>query len=71
MLVAPAGTPQPIIDRLSAKVDRMLQKTDVAERFAKLGATQVGGTPKQLGEFIAAETRNWRLAVKASGAKVD
>ncbi len=71
VLVAPAGTPQPIIDKLSAEVDRILKKPEVAERFAKLGATPVGGTPKQLGEFIAAETRKWQQVVKVSGAKVD
>jgi tripartite-type tricarboxylate transporter receptor subunit TctC len=71
VLVAPAGTPQPIIDKMSAEVDRILKKPDVAERFAKLGATPVGGTPKQLGDFIAAETRKWQKVVKDSGAKVD
>jgi tripartite-type tricarboxylate transporter receptor subunit TctC len=71
VLVAPAGTPQPIIDKLSAEVDRILKKPDVAERFAKLGATPVGGTPKLLGDFIAAETRKWQKVVKDSGAKVD
>jgi tripartite-type tricarboxylate transporter receptor subunit TctC len=71
VLVAPAGTPQPSIDKLSAEVDRILKKPEVAERFAKLGATPVGGTPRQLGDFIAAETRKWQQVVKASGAKVD
>jgi tripartite-type tricarboxylate transporter receptor subunit TctC len=71
VLVAPAGTPQPIIDKLSAEVDRILKKPEVAERFAKLGATPVGGTPRQLGDFIAAETRKWQKVVKDSGAKVD
>ena len=71
VLVAPAGTPQPIIDKLSAEVDRILKKPEVAERFAKLGATPVGGTPKQLGDFIAAETRKWKEVVRVSGAKVD
>ena len=71
VLVAPAGTPQPIIDKLSAEVDRILKKPEVVERFAKLGATPVGGTPKQLGDFIAAETQKWKTVVGASGAKVD
>ena len=71
VLVAPAGTPQPIIDKLSAEVDRILKKPEVVERFAKLGAVPVGGTPKQLGYFIAAETRKWQQVVKTSGAKVD
>ena len=71
VLVAPAGTPQAIIDRLSAEVDRILKKPEVVERFAKLGAVPVGGTPKHLGDFIAAETRKWQQVVKSSGAKVD
>ncbi|MEY2883630.1 MAG: hypothetical protein RL490_1354, partial [Pseudomonadota bacterium] len=71
VLVAPAGTPQAIIDKLSAEVDRILKKPEVMERFAKVGATPVGGTPKQLADFIAAETRKWKEVVKTSGAKVD
>jgi tripartite-type tricarboxylate transporter receptor subunit TctC len=71
VLVAPAGTPAAIIDRLSAEADRILKKPDVIERFAKLGATPVGGTPKQLADFIAAETIKWKEVVKTSGAKVD
>jgi tripartite-type tricarboxylate transporter receptor subunit TctC len=71
VLVAPAGTPAAIVDKLSAEVDRILKKPDVAARFAKLGATPVGGTPKQLGDFIAAETIKWKEVVKNSGAKVD
>jgi tripartite-type tricarboxylate transporter receptor subunit TctC len=71
VLVAPAGTPQPIIDKLAAEVDQILKKPEVIERFAKLGATPVGGTPKQLGDFIAAETVKWKEVVKTSGAKVD
>jgi tripartite-type tricarboxylate transporter receptor subunit TctC len=71
VLVAPAGTPAPVIDRMSAEVDRILKKPEVVERFAKLGATPVGGTPKQLGDFIAAETVKWQAVVKSSGAKLD
>ena len=70
-VLAPAGTPQPIIDKLSAEVDRILKKPEVVERFTKIGATPVGGTPKQLGDFIAGETLKWQKVVKDSGAKVD
>jgi tripartite-type tricarboxylate transporter receptor subunit TctC len=71
VLMAPAGTPQPIIDKLAAEVDRLLKQPELVERFAKIGATPVGGTPKQLGDFIAAETQKWKTVVGASGAKVD
>jgi tripartite-type tricarboxylate transporter receptor subunit TctC len=71
VLVAPAGTPVPIVNRLSGEVDRILKKPDVIEKFRGLGAEPVGGTPEQLGRFIAAETTKWQQVVKISGAKVD
>ena len=71
VLMAPAGTPPAIVGRVSAEVDRILKKPEIIERFKGLGATPVGGTPDQLAQFIAAETRKWQQVVKASGAKVD
>ncbi|MBL8382891.1 MAG: tripartite tricarboxylate transporter substrate binding protein [Burkholderiales bacterium] len=71
VLVAPAGTPAPIVTRLSAEVDRILRRPEVIERFKGLGAEPVGGTPEQLGAVIAAATRKWQQVVKASGAKLD
>ena len=71
VLMAPAATPAAIVSRVSAEVDRILKKPEVIERFKGLGAEPVGGTPDQLAQFIAAETRKWQQVVKASGAKVD
>ncbi len=71
VLVAPAGTPAAIINRMSAEVDRILKRPEVIERFKGLGAEPVGGTPDQLAQFIAAETKKWQQVVKVSGAKVD
>ena len=71
VLMAPAGTPPAIVNRVSAEVDRILKKPEVIERFKGLGAEPVGGTPEQLGQFIAAETGKWSQVVKASGAKID
>jgi tripartite-type tricarboxylate transporter receptor subunit TctC len=71
VLVAPAGTPAPIVNRLSSEVDRILKLPAVAERMRGLGAEPVGGTPEELGRFIAAETTKWQQVVKASGAKID
>ena len=70
-LAAPAGTPQPIIARLSAELDKILHRPDVMERFQQLGAEPVGGTPAELAAFIASETIKWREVVKVSGAKAD
>jgi len=71
VLVAPRGTPEPIVSRLSTEVDAILKKPEVVERFRSLGAEPVGGTPAELGRFIAEETRKWREVVQVSGAKID
>ena len=71
VLMAPAGTPAAIVNRMSAEVDRILRKPEIVERFRGLGAEPVGGTPEQLGQFIGSETRKWQQVVKDSGAKVD
>jgi tripartite-type tricarboxylate transporter receptor subunit TctC len=71
VLMAPAGTPDAIVNKLSAEVDRIVRRPEVVERFKALGAEPVGGTPKSLGDFIVLETAKWRDVVKASGARVD
>jgi tripartite-type tricarboxylate transporter receptor subunit TctC len=71
VMVAPRGTPEAIVTRVSAEVDRILKKPEVIERFRGLGAEPVGGTPADLARFIAAETTKWKEVVKVSGAKVD
>ena len=71
VLMAPASTPPAITNRLSGEVDKILKKPAVIERFKTLGAEPVGGTPEQLGQFIAAEARKWAEVVKSSGAKID
>ncbi len=71
VLVAPAGTPAAIVERMSAESDRILKRPDVIARFQGLGAQPVGGTPAQLAQFIASETKKWQQVVKISGAKID
>jgi tripartite-type tricarboxylate transporter receptor subunit TctC len=71
VLMAPAGTPPAIVNKVSAEVDKILKKPEIIERFKGLGAEPVGGTPEQLGQFITTETRKWSQVVKSSGAKID
>ena len=71
VVVAPAGTPEPIVTRLSGEIDKLLRKPAVLERMKTLGADPVGGAPQQLAKHLAAETDKWREVARLSGAKLD
>ncbi|MFT3804990.1 MAG: tripartite tricarboxylate transporter substrate binding protein [Burkholderiaceae bacterium] len=71
VVVAPKNTPAPIINRMSSEIDKILKKPDVIDRIKQIGGEPVGGTPEDLGKFIAAETAKWKKVVAESGAKVD
>jgi tripartite-type tricarboxylate transporter receptor subunit TctC len=70
-LVAPAGTPRPVIDRLNAAFVAALNSADVRARFAELMAEPVSTTPEQFGAFMKRELAKYEPIVKASGASVD
>ena len=66
-LVAPAGTPLAVIDRLHAEIVRALAEPDVRERIAGLGAEPVGNTPAEFAMMQRAEALRWtRLAKEAN-----
>ena len=68
-LMAPAGTPQPIIDRLHRETLRILARGDVRERFDVLGMEPIGNTPAEFAAVIAAETPQWAKVIKDAGIK--
>jgi tripartite-type tricarboxylate transporter receptor subunit TctC len=70
-VLAPAGTPRPVVNAINAGITRVLQMNDVRENFAKQGLEVVGGTPEQFGTFIKSEITKWSKVVRDSGAKVD
>lgn len=70
-LAAPAGTPQPVIQRLNADLNKVLNAPEVRQRFQELAATAAPGTPAQMRSFATAEIQRWREVVKASGAKAE
>ncbi|WP_244786152.1 Bug family tripartite tricarboxylate transporter substrate binding protein [Cupriavidus pauculus] len=70
-LLAPAGTPPEIINRLQQEVSKSLNSPAVRERLMAQGADPVGNTPEQFAAFIRAEHIKWAKVVKDSGAKVD
>ena len=63
-IVAPTGTPAPIIKRMHDEVVKIIALPDVRESLSKAGAEPVGSTPEQFGEFIRTETQKWGAAVK-------
>jgi tripartite-type tricarboxylate transporter receptor subunit TctC len=66
-LVAPAGTPKPIVDKLSAALVADLKKPETAARFNTMGIVAQYDTPDEFKAFIAAETEKWRKVIKAAG----
>lgn len=70
-VLAPAGTPRPLIQTLHAAVVKVVQMPDVKENFAKQGLEVVGSTPENFGNFIRTEIVKWTKVVRDSGAKVD
>ncbi len=70
-LVAPAGTPGTIIQRLSAAVRTAVTSREVVETFAKQGATPTPSGPAELASQIAEEVKRWAAVVKDAGIKVE
>jgi tripartite-type tricarboxylate transporter receptor subunit TctC len=70
-LLAPAGTPAEIVNRLQQETAKALQSAALKERLLSQGAIPGGQTPAEFAKFIAAETAKWAQVVKTSGAKVD
>jgi tripartite-type tricarboxylate transporter receptor subunit TctC len=65
-LMAPAGTPQAVIDRLAAASKKAANSPAVVERLQRDGVDLVGGTPAQFGSLIARELVQWRELAKAA-----
>lgn len=67
----PAGTPQPIIDRLSAEIAKIMKSEDVQTRLVALGATPVGSTPKEFQTYVNAELVRWAGVIKKLNISLD
>lgn len=70
-LLAPAGTPAAIVNKVQQDVASILATPQMRERFAAQGALPVGNTPAQFTAFIKSEIDKWTQVVKFSGARVD
>ena len=70
-LMAPAGTPKTIVAKLNKETNVILQDDVFRKRVAAMGVTLMGGTPQDVMDYIASESRKWGEVVRAAGVKVD
>ncbi len=70
-LLAPAGTPPEVVNRVQQEVAKALASPAVKEKLLAQGAIPSGNTPQEFAKFIDSEIKKWAPVVKASGAKVD
>ena len=70
-VLAPAKTPQAVINRIAAVIAKAVQHPDTASRYTSLGIDPVGNTPEQYAAQIRIDIAKYAKAVKASGVKVD
>lgn len=70
-LLAPAGTPRPIITRLNAEIVEILHRPEVKDQLLKGGFEPVTSTPKQFASYLDSELKVWSKVVKDAGIKID
>ena len=70
-VLAPAGTPKAVVERLNREINRILTLPEVKEQYAKMGLIPGGGTPAELDAFIRADIAKWSKVIKAAGIKPD
>ena len=70
-VIAPAGVPRPIVDKLNAAINRAIASQTFQDRFAMIGDEPAGGTPEEFAETIRKDSAKWRDVIGRSGARLD
>lgn len=70
-VVAPAGTPKPVVTRLNAELVKALKSADVQKRFEGIGVEPVSSTPEEFAQYARSEAERWGKLIKAKGITVD
>jgi len=68
-IFAPAGTPAPIVAKLSAEIDSILQEPDVRAQLIRQGMNPIGGKPERLASYVKQELVRWKRVVEETGLK--
>ena len=70
-VLAPAGTPAPVVKRLNAEISQAMQQPDVRERLLAQGAEPLSGPPDELKKLLAREREVWGKVIREAGVKPD
>jgi tripartite-type tricarboxylate transporter receptor subunit TctC len=70
-VIAPAGVPRPIIERLNAAINRAIASQIFRDRFASIGDEPAGGSPEDFAEVIRADSAKWGDVIRRAGARLD
>src|SRR6478609_8108197 len=70
-LLTTAGTPQDVIDRINAELNRALRDPDLVAKFAQQGLSPAGGTPTEFQRTIATDLKNWTETARAANITAD
>jgi tripartite-type tricarboxylate transporter receptor subunit TctC len=70
-IMVPAGTPEPIVKKLSAEINRILKLPDVVERLTADGSVPQGSTPQEFATFIDSEAKRWGQVVRTANIKAE
>jgi tripartite-type tricarboxylate transporter receptor subunit TctC len=70
-ILAPAGTPKPIIDRLNAEMVKVIRTPEITDRFLKAGVDPVAGTPEAFSGYLKSEVGRWAKVIQDAGIKAD
>jgi tripartite-type tricarboxylate transporter receptor subunit TctC len=70
-VIAPAGVPRPIVEKLNAAINKALKSESFKEKFAKIGDEPAGGTPEDFAATIKADSTKWGEVVRRSGARLE
>ncbi len=70
-VIAPAGLPRPIVDKLNVAINKAIQSPAFKNRFAAIGDEPAGGTPEDFAATIASDSKKWGDVIKRAGIKLE
>jgi tripartite-type tricarboxylate transporter receptor subunit TctC len=70
-IVAPAGVPRPVVEKLAGEIAAIVKSREVAERFEADGAVAVGSTPQQFTAFLKSEMLKWGKVIREAGIQLE